>query len=400
MERQRALAKEEIESSLRLSTFCMRRIGFSFDRSKSVKSNLWQTFLFTASILSICYHVLSEIIFIILSIAKSPNVEDIVPLFHTTGYGVLSIAKVFALWYKKTVFRRLLNELEVIWPVIPNHNAAKTIKEQSLNALYIVHSWYFAMNICGVWFYNLTPLGVYFYKKFVGINAPLGTIWSSWYPFDKEQSLAHAMVYCFEIFAGQTCVWIMVCTDLLFSGMASHLVLLLQILGRELESFAAIEKFETAHYQDLLSIIKLHQRLIRYCKDLGEAFSFVNLVNISLSSVNICCVVFTIVLLEPFVSMSNKLFLGSALIQVGMLCWYGESIIQANASIAIAAYNSKWYKVSPRCRRCILFVIRRAQKPNAFTAMNFTNISLVTYTSIMTRSYSYFALLYTIYNKN
>ncbi|VVC91787.1 unnamed protein product, partial [Leptidea sinapis] len=227
MERQRALAKEEIESSLRLSTFCMRRIGFSFDRSKSVKSNLWQTFLFTASILR-----------------------------------------------------------------------------------------YFAMNICGVWFYNLTPLGVYFYKKFVGINAPLGTIWSSWYPFDKEQSLAHAMVYCFEIFAGQTCVWIMVCTDLLFSGMASHLVLLLQILGRELESFAAIEKFETAHYQDLLSIIKLHQRLIRY-------------------------------LLEPFVSMSNKLFLGSALIQVGMLCWYGESIIQASTETK-CLYRDELYQYIPR----------------------------------------------------
>lgn len=33
----------------------------------------------------------------------------------------------------------------------------------------------------------------------------------------------------------------------------------------------------------------------RYCNDLEEAFTIVNLINVVLSSVNICCVVFVIV---------------------------------------------------------------------------------------------------------
>ncbi|XP_075979011.1 odorant receptor 4-like [Anticarsia gemmatalis] len=339
-------AKREIDESLVLNAFCMRRIGLSF---------------------------------------KKPE----------------SIAKVFVLWYKKDVFSELLNELAGIWPMPPLDEEAQIIKNKSLDALRITHRWYFFMNVSGVWFYNLTPIGLYFFSLLMGDeNAKIGFVWVSWYPFDKHQPIAHVAVYLFEIFAGQTCVWIMVGTDLLFSAMASHISLLLRLLKRRLESIGATEGFNEDQYEEILANIKLHQRLITYCNDLENAFSLSNFVNIMLSSVNICCVVFVIVLLEPLVAVSNKLFLGSALIQIGMLCWYADDIFYANADVATASYNSGWYRTNPRCRRALLFLIQRAQKPIAFTAMGFTNITLVTYSAILTRSYSYFALLYTMYSEN
>ncbi|XP_063832127.1 odorant receptor 4-like isoform X2 [Ostrinia nubilalis] len=391
-------AKREIAESLTLNTFCMRRIGLSFEEPKNASSYFAQKFMLVLSVMSICYHVFSEIVYIGLTLSNSPNVEDVVPLFHTFGYGALSIAKVFALWYKKDVFKQLISELAGIWPMSPLDDDAAVIKAKSLTALRIAHQWYFVINVLGVWFYNLTPIIVYAYRVWQGQDVEMGYVWVSWYPFDKHHPVAHVAVYIFEIFAGQTCVWIMVGTDLLFSGMASHIGLLLRLLQRRLETLATMEQTEEDNYRDILASIKLHQRLIRYCNDLEVAFSFSNLVNIILSSVNICCVVFTIVLLEPFLDISNKLFLGSALIQIGMLCWYADDILHANADVAAAAYTSGWYRTSARCRRALLFLIQRAQKPIAFTAMGFTDISLVTYSSILTRSYSYFALLYTMYN--
>ncbi|XP_053600219.1 odorant receptor 85c-like [Plodia interpunctella] len=392
--------KKEIDDSLRIYAFCMRRIGLSSDSSGTAVSYVLQQLMFAASVCGICYHVFSEIVFIGLTLAHSPKVQDVVPLFHTFGYGALSIAKVFVLWYKKDVFKQLMNELATIWPAPPLDDEHQLIKDKSLTALGIAHRWYFFVNLAGVWFYNITPIGIYLHQLFLGQNAEIGFVWVSWYPFDKHQPVAHVFVYIFEIFAGQTCVWIMVGTDLLFSGMASHIGMLLKLLQRRLETVAKVDRTDEENYNEILENIKLHQRLIRYCNDLEVAFSLSNLVNIVLSSVNICCVVFVIVLLEPFVAVSNKLFLGSALLQIGMICWYADIIYHANADVAVAAYNSGWYRTSPRCRRALLFLIKRSQKPIAFTAMGFTDINLVTYSSILTRSYSYFALLYTMYSED
>ncbi|CAG9783101.1 unnamed protein product [Diatraea saccharalis] len=260
-------AKREIAESLILNTFCMKRIGISFECPKSSLAKLRQKFVFVLSTWAICYHVFSEIAFIGLTLAKEPRVEDVVPLFHTFGYGALSIAKLFVLWYKKDVFKQLIYEL----------------------------AGYFALNILGVLFYSLTPMGIYFYRRWQGMDVQMGYVWVSWYPFDKHETYAHVAVYIFEMFAGQTSVFIMVSTDLLFSGMASHIGLLLRLLQRRLESFAIADQTEQEQFEEIKAIIKLHQRLIRYSNDLEGAFSLSNLVNVVISSVNICCVVFVIV---------------------------------------------------------------------------------------------------------
>ncbi|XP_059049045.1 odorant receptor 85c-like [Achroia grisella] len=393
-------AKSEINKSLVLITFCMKSMGLSFEEPRNVMTFLFQKLVFILSVCTLCYHVFGDFVYIGITLSNSPRVEDVVPLFHTYGYGVLSMAKGFALWYKKDKFKQLIDELAVIWPDPQSDKEAQTIKENSLSTLHIAHQWYFAINIIGLWFYNLTPVAIYMYESLLGQESKMGLIWVSWYPFDKYKPVIHIFVYIFEIFIGQTCVWFMVSTDLLFSGMASHIGMMLRILQRRLQNVAISNQTDEEVYKDIMENIKLHQRLIRYCKDLSDAFSLAFLVNIMLSSVNICCVVFVIVLLDPIMAVSNKLYLGSALMQIGILCWYGDLIIHANADVAVSAYNSGWYRTDPRCRRALIFLIQRAQKPIAFTAMGFTNVSLTTYSSILTTSYSYFALAYTMYNKN
>ncbi|KAI5642528.1 7tm odorant receptor domain-containing protein [Phthorimaea operculella] len=269
-------AEKEIDGSLKLCTFCMRLIGLSFQPPKTATANLLQKLMLAISVLSICYHVFSEIVFIGLALSNSPKVEEVVPLFHTFGYGALS---------------------------------------------------YFAANFLGIWFYNATPIAIYFYQVLVQgqSDAQVGFVWVSWYPFDKYEPFNHVAVYIFEMFAGesnlllpadranhlrlglrqiralepshrlivqitfvwvsdkyeplnqvtvyifemfagQTCVWIMIGTDLLFSTMASHICLLLRLLQRRLESVANSEqKTPTECYKDIVDNIKLHQRLIRHC---------------------------------------------------------------------------------------------------------------------------------------
>nr|AXY83397.1 putative odorant receptor 15 [Conopomorpha sinensis] len=394
-------AKAEIDKSLVLGTYCMRQFGLTFVPPKNSYVYFRDKVMLIISFMCILYHISSEIIFIAITLASSPKVEEIVPLFHTFGYGALSIVKLFALWSKREAFEQLLRDLVTIWPMPPMEPAAQKIKDNSLAALKFVHLCYFVTNLAGLWFYNLTPIVVYFYETYQGLDAKFGFIWTSWYPFDKYSTVGHTVVYIFEIFAGVTCVWAMIGTDLLFTAVASHVCMLLRLLHQRLQTLAPEgPQDDEANYHHIVENIKLHQRLIKYCMELENAFTFVNLVNIVFSSVNICCVVFVIVLLEPLLVVSSKLFLASCLVQIGIICWYSDDIFHANADVGLHAYNSGWFRTEPKCRKILVFLIKRSQKPIALTAMKFTNMNLMTYSAILTRSYSYFALLYTMFNDN
>ncbi|CAG9575675.1 unnamed protein product [Danaus chrysippus] len=199
----RVAAKREIDESLMLSTFSMRRIGLSFDETLTAGAYFRQKLIFIASVCGIFGHVFCELVNIILTFYNSPRVEDVVPLFHTFGYGSLSIAKVFVLWYKNKVFGELIDELASIWPMPPIDEDALIIKKKSVTSLRISHRWYFGVNVAGVWFYNVTPILIYFYQLCQGYDAKIGFVWVSWYPFDKNEPIAHIAVYIFEMFAGK-----------------------------------------------------------------------------------------------------------------------------------------------------------------------------------------------------
>ncbi|XP_045502582.1 odorant receptor 4-like [Colias croceus] len=284
-------------------------------------------------------------------------------------------------------------------------NEATEIKRKKISRLRSGQFLYAFWNILGLWLYNLTPIAVYLYRKIKGMPAYLDYIWHLSYPFDKTKPVYHEIVFVFELYGGVVSVWSMLGSDILFMTMSSHISMLLQLLQLKIrrlsfQNNSVTKKSNAEHYQDIVAVVKIHQKLIKYGNDLEEAFSLVNLINVLLSSVNICCVVFNIVLLDPWMAMSNKFFLGAALTQVGILCLYADDICTSSAGVADAVYESEWYKSDIRCRQALLILIQRSQKPLYFTAMKFSSITMKTYSSILTTSYSYFALLYTVYRSN
>lgn len=81
---------KEIDKSLMFAKFCMRRMGLSFKVPEKKSAYVLQKMIFIFTITSMCYHVFGDIIYICLTLSHSPRVEDVVPLFHTFGYGLLS----------------------------------------------------------------------------------------------------------------------------------------------------------------------------------------------------------------------------------------------------------------------------------------------------------------------
>nr|QIJ45816.1 olfactory receptor [Glyphodes pyloalis] len=240
-------------------------------------------------------------------------------------------------------------------------------------------------NVFGVWMYNVTPIVVYLYNMSRGESSSLGYIWHLYYPFDHSNPAAHTFLFIFEMFGGLSSVNAMLSADILFITMASHISMLLRLLQVKIRRIGVSNDAQIGlqdNYNTIVEVIKIHQRLISYGNDLEHAFTVVNLLNVLLSSVNICCVVFSIVFLEPLMEISNKLFIGAALTQMGVVCWYADDIYRASIGVADAVYESGWYQCDPRSRRALLVMLQRSQRPLYFTALKFKSITMMTFTSV------------------
>uniref|UniRef100_A0A0K8TVB7 Odorant receptor n=1 Tax=Epiphyas postvittana TaxID=65032 RepID=A0A0K8TVB7_EPIPO len=405
-------SRREIHRTLDLCNFCTRMIGLSFidEPPTSVFAKIKTTSIFVISALALILLVVGEIAYVTSLILRTTSVAEFVTSLHIVGYGSMSISKLLTLWFKRHTFRKLIEDLEDIWPVAPENQEEEDIKQKSLKDLRLGQSWYAFFNVLGVVMYNITPIGIHLYRRSRGMPSVMGYVWHVAYPFDKTQPINHVFVYAFECFAGASSMWSMVSSDMIFTTMASHIGLLLRVLQVKIrrlgltatdgDASPSTELLHTGYYQEIVNLIKIHQRLISYSDDLEETFSLVNLINVMLSSVNICCVMFVIVLLEPWMAMSNKFFMGAALTQVGILCWYADEIYRASVGVADAVYASGWYRGDARSRRALVVLIQRSQKPLYFTALKFRPITMTTYSSIITTSYSYFTLLYTVYRSD
>ncbi|XP_045542573.1 odorant receptor 4-like [Papilio machaon] len=404
----RATAKKEIHKTLSLCNFFTRQIGFSFiDNPPStafgrLRSYIW----FTISATLLFLKLSAEINYVTLKLIKSSSVVDFVASLHIVGYDTMSFGKLLTIWYKRNEFRQLVKELADIWPISDDDKEEINIKRSRTSSLRIAQIYYAFWNVLGVWLYNLTPIIIFVYHKLQGEAADLGFIWHMAYPFDKTKPIYHEIVFIFEACGGVISVCSMLGSDILFMTMANHISLLLRLLQLRIRRLGSTTISSTTNaqqvhdtYHKIISAVKTHQRLITYGNDLESAFSLVNLINVLLSSVDICCVVFNI-LLDPWLAMSNKFFLGAALTQVGILCWYANEIYTSSSGIADAVYESSWYMEDIRCRRALLIMMQRSQKPLYFTALKFHSITMSTYSSILTSSYSYFTLLYTTYRRD
>ncbi|KAM3966695.1 odorant receptor 4 [Aphomia sociella] len=405
------IAQKEIHSTLRFCNFFIRRIGLSFidkiPKTFMEKLNVFLSFIFASSLLVLM--LFGEYAYIVYLLVNSVSLEQLIGSYlHIAGYDTMSFGKLLTIWYKRNSFRQVVNELTDIWPVVEKNPEAVAIKNNSLASLQSRQILYIFWNVLGVWLYNLTPVALHLYRLGRGIPSDLGFIWQVYYPFDKTKPVVHELVYIFETFSGVASVCCMLGSDVFFITMASHISMLLRVLqvkirslgGSEVDANGKVIRGSYDCYDEIVAVIKIHQRLISYGDDLEDAFSVVNLINVLLSSVNICCVVFSIVFLEPLMEMSNKFFLGAALTQMGVVCWYADDIYRASAGVSDAVYESGWYNCNTRCRRALLLMLQRSQRPLYFTALKFRSITMTTYTSILTTSYSYFTLLYTAYRRD
>ncbi|XP_077295251.1 putative odorant receptor 92a [Arctopsyche grandis] len=187
--------------------------------------------------------------------------------------------------------------------------------------------------------------------------------------------------------------------------MCSHLAMLLEILQDDILNIVPEEwtyndvvNNEALLKQKMNDIIKRHEKLILMTEGLESACSFIIALNMVTGSIIICFMGFltTVMGLANVVKYLYSTF--STLLQVFMVTWYANLLIEKSTGLSGAAYNSRWYDCSIGFKRSMLILMIRSDRPLHVTAMKFSMISLNTFTRIASSSWSYFTLLRKIYD--
>ncbi|KAG6443513.1 odorant receptor 67c [Manduca sexta] len=227
------------------------------------------------------------------------------------------------------------------------------------------------------------------------------------YPFDPYNIKVWPMVYLRQLGTEIVTVSNMCVADFIFCIFCSYITIQFRLLQYDIEH--VITGTRESIYNDemhggkirnkLVEIIKWHQELIMCVNLLENIYSISMLFNFISSSVIICLTGFNvtenhdIVLVITFIT-----FLFMGLVEIFLLCFFGDMLIDASSDVSDAVYNCKWYLAPPKMRKTLLLIQTRAHIPCKLTAYGFADVSLKAFMKVLSTSWSYFALLKTIYS--
>ncbi|XP_063982603.1 odorant receptor 22b-like isoform X1 [Diachasmimorpha longicaudata] len=143
------------------------------------------------------------------------------------------------------------------------------------------------------------------------------------------------------------------------------------------------------HYQKLFGLMRILNRIYGSVL-LPQLLSSISL--IALIGIHVF-VTQTINPKEPSSALVLLLSLASALMEVGVYCCGGDTVIVESDLTKLAVYNSYWYLEDTEFKTTLITFLAMAQQPFSIRAGGIFEISLVTLKSVFSKSYSAMAIL-------
>nr|QMS80348.1 odorant receptor [Histia rhodope] len=194
-------------------------------------------------------------------------------------------------------------------------------------------------------------------------------------------------------------VWVNVYgPDTFFYAFCVYVQMHFRILSQRLRKLFYKPNLLVEDKEKLIKLLKRHQELIQLVKDFETLYTSSNLWNMVISSILICLSAFNATTNPDAKAVLTFIcFLFMSLSQISILCFFGDMIVNSSALVAEAAYSCGWYNVDADVKKSLLIVIMRAHTPCKLTAANFAVLNLRAFAMIISKSWSYFALLKTLY---
>uniref|UniRef100_A0A1A9Z2T3 Odorant receptor n=1 Tax=Glossina pallidipes TaxID=7398 RepID=A0A1A9Z2T3_GLOPL len=239
--------------------------------------------------------------------------------------------------------------------------------------------------------------------KMAGKTFPYRAVVPSWVPFPLQLLYMSLSVL---VFAMQ-----IVAIDYLNINLLNQLRYQLNILNLAFDKLSFEEEQEKSrasdspifgkHSRRLNAIIEHHCLLKEVCQDIESIFSVSILLQFFTS-----LIIFAMTGFQATVQSdaSNEAILiyfycGCICCELFLYCCFGNAVTEQSKTLPIRSFNSSWYDYDGRYRKSLLVFLTNAQQPFVFTAGSFMDLSLPSFLGILSKSYSYIALLRQLYGR-
>ncbi|XP_065369362.1 odorant receptor 67c-like [Calliphora vicina] len=346
--------------------------------------------------------VLGEIIFFYKAVQSKDTVLGAIAVAPCIGFSLVADFKQLALVRNKKTVQKHFDQMESIFP--------NTSKMQELNRLHyherIMHRVMIIFSILCLAYtstFSFYPACKSFVKYyFLGaekFERKLGFL--VWYPYDETANTwVYWLTYLGQVHGAYLAGVAFLSADLLLVTSVTQLNMHFNYLSMELEQYQPDARHEKKDLEFLNRIIKQHINCLELSEHVNIIFSFSLLLNFLTASLTICFIGFQVTTSSLEVIIMYCIFLLASMLQVFIVCYYGDELMTASLKVGDAAYNQNWFNASIRYKKMILLIIRRSQRPSCITPPTFTAVSFESYMKVISMSYRFFALLRTTYYDN
>ncbi|XP_026741744.1 odorant receptor 85c-like [Trichoplusia ni] len=324
----------------------------------------------------------------------------------------LDLVKLSILIIRRSDIRDMFLEIGELWPKgLKSDEEKSVILKAWLKRIRIPLDFFFFFAIANLCLFEVIPFIMSCFNISHGMDVYV-------FPFKPpnvwniNSTFVFLITYLWEISCTvpcQMCVYLPF--DLLIVTMTSNVSALLRLLQIDLKNAIKlrdsnmllknnIHKSDSDGYQEVKTIIETHQKLLRIADQLSNIFGIVIFIHAMFAALEICFFGFlTVICVGPAETIANFLTVLSAVFTIFLLSLSGQLLCDTSSEVADAAYQSYWYESDVKVKKLILFIIIRAQRPSYLSALGFSELTLRSFSKIMSSSWTYLSLLLQVYEE-
>ncbi|XP_017058317.1 odorant receptor 85f [Drosophila ficusphila] len=157
---------------------------------------------------------------------------------------------------------------------------------------------------------------------------------------------------------------------------------------RSVEDYKPSVDHDLDDQQFLAKIVDKQVILANLQTDINGIFGRSLLLSLLTTASVLCTVaVYTLIQGPSLEGFSYVFFIGTSAMQVYLVCYYGQQVLDLSSQVAHAVYNHDFHDASIAYKKILLIIIIRAQQPVQLSAMGYLPISLDTFKQLMSVTY-------------
>nr|WBF90965.1 odorant receptor SameORX [Schistocerca americana] len=166
------------------------------------------------------------------------------------------------------------------------------------------------------------------------------------------------------------------------------------------EENLALDEQQRAMYQDLIRLVRQHQKIMRAVKELEPVISYALFGPILTNILNICLHMLVLTTEHDNMGTNSKAFVGIVfnLIQNGLYCSFGETLTHQSDRLFTSIYCSGWENGCRRFKKAAAILMSQTREPLQIRVAKLYMLSRRTFLQLLNNSYGLFNLLYQVKN--